>query len=75
MILRVRDKDGNVTDIYAIRGKDGRTPEKGVDYFTEEELAAMCTEVFAMLPAFEMVATHDDGSSVTYQIYGKVVTE
>ena len=35
-ILRVRDENGNVVDIPAIKGKDGAdgyTPIKGIDYF------------------------------------------
>lgn len=39
-VLRVKDKDGNVIDIPAIKGEkgeDGYTPIKGVDYFDGEK--------------------------------------
>ena len=74
-ILRVRDASGRFVDIPAIRGKDGRTPVNGEDYYTEEEKEEMCNKVFSMLPALEMVATLDDGSTTTYRIYGGVMEE
>ena len=37
-IFRVRDENGNTHDIPAIKGEPGRTPVKGVDYLTDEEL-------------------------------------
>lgn len=74
-ILRVRDDKGNIFDIPAIRGKDGFSPVKGVDYYTEEEKNELVDELFDRLPALEMVATHDDGSTTTYRIYGGAVTE
>lgn len=36
-ILRVRDNDGNITEIPAIKGQDGYTPVKGVDYFDGQD--------------------------------------
>lgn len=72
-ILKVRDEDGNVREILVIRGKNGVAPKKGVDYYTEEEKTAFGNEVLAALPAVEMVATLDDGTTQTYQIYGKAV--
>ena len=36
-----------------IRGKDGRTPIKGTDYFTEADKAEMVNEVIAKLPVYE----------------------
>ena len=74
-ILRVKDDAGKIYDIPAIRGKDGHSPIRGVDYFTEEDKIEMCNKVFAMLPSLEMVATLDDGSTKTYHIYGGAVTE
>lgn len=32
-ILKIRDNNGNVSEILTIKGKDGYTPVKGVDYF------------------------------------------
>lgn len=75
IILRVRDTSGRIIPIPAIQGEEGHTPEKGVDYFTEEDKVEMINEVFDMLPALDMVATFDDGSTATYRIYGVVVTE
>lgn len=72
-ILRVFDKTGKRVDIPAIRGEAGYSPVAGVDYYTEEEKAELVHEVFTMLPAWEMVATFDDGSTATYQLYGKAV--
>lgn len=40
-VLRVRDKDGNVTEILSIKGEKGETPVKGVDYFTEADKAEL----------------------------------
>ena len=34
-------------------GEDGHTPEKGVDYFTEQEKAEMVNEVLAAMPTWE----------------------
>ena len=36
-------------------GQDGKTPEKGVDYWTEEDKAELVNEVLAALPAAEEV--------------------
>jgi hypothetical protein len=61
-ILRVKDKDGNVIDIPAIRGepgKDGYTPIKGVDYFdgndyvlTETDRIEIANIVVELLPKY-----------------------
>ena len=67
MILRVRDKDGNILEIPAIKGDK---PTKGIDYFTEEDKNEMRDEVFAIMPAQNMIATLYDGSTVIYRIYG-----
>jgi len=34
------------------RGEPGRTPRRGVDYWTEEDRAAMVGEVLAVLPVW-----------------------
>ena len=39
-ILKVRDENGQIVEIPAIRGEkgaDGHTPQKGVDYWTEAD--------------------------------------
>lgn len=71
-VLRLKDADGKIVAVPAIKGD---TPVKGVDYFTEAEKVELRNEVYASLPALEMVATLDDGSTKTYRIYGGVVTE
>ena len=41
-MLRIRKPDGSIVEIASLPGKkgeDGHTPQKGVDYFTEEEVA------------------------------------
>ena len=73
-ILRVFDNTGKRVDIPAIRGEAGKTPEKGVDYLTEAEKTEYMESIFASLPAAELVATLDDGSAVTYRLYGEVVS-
>jgi hypothetical protein len=60
-ILRVKDKNGNIIDIPAIKGKDGvdgHTPVKGTDYFTEAdktEIMAMVIESLGGNPVFGYV--------------------
>lgn len=58
-ILRVRDKDGNVTDIPAIRGK---TPVKGVDYFTEADKEELVAAVLAELPTLPTLSSAEEAS-------------
>ena len=36
-----------------VRGEDGRTPERGVDYWTEEDKQEIVTAVLAALPGAE----------------------
>ena len=55
-ILRVRLADGTVVEVPAIvgpPGKNGRTPVKGKDYWTEEEQAGIVNDVLAALPTWE----------------------
>lgn len=42
-LLRIRKPDGEIVEIASLpgaKGEDGKTPEKGVDYFTPEEQEA-----------------------------------
>lgn len=52
-ILRVKDNEGNLYDITAIKGDKGDKPVKGEDYFTEEEKAELVTDVLEALPTWE----------------------
>ena len=59
-VLRVRLPDGTVIDIPAIMGapgKDGKTPVKGTDYWTEDEKTEIINEVLAALPHEQEVVT------------------
>jgi hypothetical protein len=38
-ILKVKMPDGSVVEILAIKGADGHTPVKGIDYWTDEDKA------------------------------------
>ena len=51
-ILRVRDNNGNVVDIPAIKGAKGDKPTKGVDYFTLDDKQEIINDVIASLPVY-----------------------
>ena len=51
-VLYIRDKDGNLIPVKTIKGKDGNTPVKGVDYFTDTDKAEMVKSVLAALPTW-----------------------
>ena len=74
-ILKIKDDNGNVFDIPAIRGKDGYTPVKGTDYFTEVEKQEIYDAIFTALPIVELHATKSDGSLLRYAMYGMEVVE
>ncbi len=47
-LFRVRDENGNIYDIPALKGEPGNTPIKGEDYFTEEdkqEIAELAADI------------------------------
>ena len=49
-LLRIRKPDGEIVEIASLPGKkgeDGKTPQKGVDYFTSEEQAAFLADANA----------------------------
>ena len=54
-ILRVRDNDGNIVEIPVMQGPTGpagSTPEKGVDYWTEDDKSEVVSDVLAALPTW-----------------------
>ena len=51
MILKIRDNDGNIIPIPAIKGEKGDTPVKGKDYFTVEDVEAIVAEVLKRIGA------------------------
>ena len=55
--------------------KDGRTPVKGIDYFTEDDKAEMVQNVLGGLPVFNMTVTFANGAIATYDLYGRSVDE
>lgn len=54
--LKIKNADGEWVDIPAIKGdkgEDGRTPVKGVDYFTEADKQELINDVLANFPVYE----------------------
>ena len=54
-ILKVRKPNGEVVEVLAIKGKDGYTPVKGVDFFTESDKQEIVERVLASMPSAEGV--------------------
>ena len=38
-VLKIRDENNNIIEIPALRGEDGYTPQRGIDYWTESDVA------------------------------------
>lgn len=59
-VLKVRSNSNDTwKEIITIKGdpgKDGHTPVKGTDYFTEEDKTELVNAVLAALPSTEEVA-------------------
>lgn len=54
-ILTVRDAEGNIVSIPAIKGEkgdDGHTPVKGTDYWTASDKSAVVADVLSALPTW-----------------------
>lgn len=51
-VITITDASGTTTAIVR-NGKDGKTPEKSVDYFTEEDKAEFVTSVLNALPTWQ----------------------
>lgn len=45
--------DDSSNELIAIKGEDGHTPVKGVDYFTEDDVSKMVSQVIAALPVYD----------------------
>lgn len=52
-ILKVRMPDGTVVEVPALQGAPGKTPQRGVDYWTEEDKREMVADVVAALPVYD----------------------
>lgn len=57
-VMYIRDKNGNLVPVQTIKGKDGKTPVKGTDYFTSADKTEMVNAVINALPKYngEVVA-------------------
>ena len=55
-VLKIRNQvTGEWEEITAIKGADGHTPARGVDYYTEADKQEMVQLVLAALPTLEGV--------------------
>jgi hypothetical protein len=50
--LYIRDDEGNFVPIKALQGEPGKTPERGKDYWTEEDKAEIVSDVLSALPTW-----------------------
>ena len=66
-ILSVYDDDGNKIPIPAIRGEDGYTPVKGVDYFTEADKAEIVQMVIESLGGNPIFGYVDENNTIVLQ--------
>ena len=51
-ILKIRDENGNVQEIIAIKGDNGYTPVKGKDYWTNADKEEIVNSVISALPVY-----------------------
>lgn len=63
-ILRLKDENGNIVDLPVLigpqgktgpagrDGKDGYTPVKGTDYWTDADKSGLVSDVLAALPVY-----------------------
>lgn len=55
-VIKYKDTDtGEWKEIKALRGPAGHTPERGTDYWTEEDQSAIIAAVLEQLPMTEGV--------------------
>lgn len=64
------DEDGNKKTVTmdVMDGKDGSTPIRGVDYWTEEDKKEIVDEVLAEVPEVVIKAVHDGKGNVTLSL-------
>lgn len=72
MILRIRDADGNIQEVLAIKGADGKNGTDGKDgidgknyVLTEADKQEIATMTLGMLSNETWTFTLEDGSTVT----------
>lgn len=68
------EAEGNLTGqiVYGVKGADGKTPQRGVDYWTEEDREGILQEVLTQVPALgtgqlelvEAITLTEDTSSI-----------
>lgn len=64
-ILKIRDADGNVQEILAIKGENGKDGADGKDYvLTDADKEEIATKVSERLSAETWTFTLEDGSTV-----------
>ena len=54
-VLKIKDEQGNVIAIPSIkgeRGEDGYTPQRGTDYWTDDDKTEIVNAVIAALPKY-----------------------
>lgn len=64
-LLKIRDADGNVQEILAIKGENGKDGADGKDYvLTDADKEEIATKVSERLSAETWTFTLEDGSTV-----------
>lgn len=66
-ILRIKDSEGKIHEVLAIKGKDGKdgkTPEKGIDYFTPADKEKMVQDVLGMIGGVPVFGVVDSSNNI-----------
>lgn len=64
-ILKIRDAEGNIHEVLAIKGQDGKNGIDGNDYvLTDEDKQEIATKVIEALSTETWTFTLEDGSTV-----------
>lgn len=64
-ILKIRDAEGNIQEILAIKGENGKDGADGKDYvLTEEDIEEIARRLGEQLSAETWTFTLEDGSTV-----------
>lgn len=77
-VLYVRDKDGSFIPVHTIKGKDGNTPVKGTEYWTEEDKAEIVKQAAELIdiPTKVSELENDSGYLTEHQsLEGYVTSE
>ena len=52
-ILKIKDENGNIIEVPALKGDKGDTPQRGVDYWTDADKAEIQTYIDQQLGVIE----------------------